>query len=44
MSEVTDDNTLQSYWSKQGYGVNMDFNWKRAIKLVDAVKKEYQNK
>lgn len=45
MSDVTDDATIQSYWSKQGYGVITDKNsWAQAIKLVDAVKKEYNTK
>lgn len=41
MDDVTDADTIQAYWSKQGYGVNTDYNWEQAIKLVDAVKKEY---
>ena len=46
MSEVTDAETIQSYWSKQGYGVEptMEESWREAIKLVEAVKKEYKNK
>lgn len=41
MADVTDENTIQTYYTKQGYGVNMEENWKQAIKLVDAVKTEY---
>lgn len=41
MADVTDDATIQTYYSKQGYGVNTEENWSQAIKLVAAVKKEY---
>lgn len=44
LADVTDGDTVQSYWSKQGYGVNTDFSWKQVIPLLDAVKKEYKNK
>ena len=45
MCDVTDGDTIQSYWSKQGYGVGptIEESWKHAIKLVDAVKKGYKN-
>ena len=43
MADVTDGETIQSYYSKQGYGVNTDYSWEHAIKLLDAVKKEYKN-
>ena len=41
MSDVTDDATIQAYYSKQGYGVNTEESWSKAIQLVAAVKKEY---
>ena len=44
MSDVKDDATIQSYWSKQGYGVTTEENWTQAIRLIDAVKKEYSKK
>ena len=43
MNDVTNDNTIQTYYTKQGYGVNTEDNWKQAIKLVAVVKKEYKN-
>lgn len=42
MNDVTDDNTIQTYYTKQGYGVNTEYNWKQAIRLVAAVKEEYK--
>ena len=42
MSDVTDDTTIQSYWSKQNYGVTADYSWEQVIKLVAAVKKGYK--
>lgn len=42
MNDVTDDNTIQTYYTKQGYGVNTEMNWQHAIKLVAVVKKEYK--
>jgi hypothetical protein len=42
MRDVTDGETIQSYWSKQGYGVNIEDKWEEAVLLVDAVKKEYK--
>lgn len=44
MADITDAESVQSYWSKQNYGVSADFGWKPAIPLLDAVKKEYMNK
>ena len=44
LADVTDGGTIQSYWSKQGYGVNTDYGWQPVIPLLDAVKKEYMNK
>ncbi len=43
MEDVTDADTIQSYWSKQGYGVNTEEGWTPAITLIDVVKKEYRN-
>ncbi len=34
----------QTYYSKQGYGVTMDYNWENPIKLLAAVKQEYKDK
>ena len=44
MADITDAESVQSYWSKQGYGVNTDYGWQPVIPLLDAVKKEYMNK
>ncbi len=43
MSDVSDENTIQSYWSKQGYGINTEENWEQVVKLIDAVRKDYMN-
>lgn len=42
--DITDADSVQSYWSKQGYGVNTDYGWQPVIPLLDAVKKAYKNK
>ena len=44
MSDVTDDTTIQTYWSKQNYGVSADESWKPVLGLLAAVKKDYKNK
>ena len=44
MADVTDSDTIQSYYSKQGYGVTTDHSWELVIKLLAAVKKEYRSK
>ena len=44
MSDVTDDTTIQTYWSKQNYGVSADESWKSVLELLAAVKKDYKNK
>lgn len=44
MADVTDGETIQTYYSKQGYGVTMDYSWENAIKLLAAVKQEYKDK
>lgn len=44
MADVTDGETIQTYYSKQGYGVTMDYSWENPIKLLAAVKQEYKDK
>ena len=44
MSDVTDDTTIQTYWSKQNYGVSADESWKSVLELLAAVKNDYKNK
>ena len=44
MADVTDADTIQSYYSKQGYGVNTDYSWEQAVKLLAAVKEEYKKR
>lgn len=44
MADVTDGETIQTYYGKQGYGVTMDYSWENAIKLLAAVKQEYKDK
>ena len=44
MGDVTDPDTLQTYWSKQNYGVTADESWKPVLRLLDAVKKEYSKR
>ena len=44
MSDVTDDTTIQTYWSKQNYGVSADESWKPVLELLASVKKDYKNK
>lgn len=42
MGDVTDADTVQTYWSKQGYGDTFDYKWENAVDLVDVIKKEYK--
>ncbi len=44
MADVTDDETIQTYYSKQGYGVTMDYGWENPIKLLAVVKQEYKDR
>lgn len=43
LKDVTDENTIQTYYSKQGYRMNEE-NWKQAINLIIAVEKTYKDK
>ena len=43
MEDITDGNTIQTYYSKQGYKVNEE-SWKQAIKLIEAIEKQYKDK
>ena len=43
MSDITEDKTIQSYWSKQVYRAREE-SWEVAMDLVRAVEKEYNNK
>ena len=42
MGDVTDADSVQSYWSKQNYGVSADYSWESVLPLLEALKKDYK--